>query len=779
MFADKSINDLETGDNLNFDQPTKFKKFKPFIIIGAALLLIVIVFIIIFSTREKAEPIIEPPPAEVEIIIGGLPEYPSLGPVVSDDQVKVDPVFDEAVEYLTFSEFYQAPEEVVNLSFLEYDLPLEIKSEVINYYNLNRQINLDPYLDELRANGFAVIDNPWPNQIKDFYSAYHKLHENQIPLFVSSDFILYHYNLILKRVFQEIESSFFYNSLWEINLSLYNQARRRYENYLAELGNINDPVLEAKRLTVAYFAVALELLKPQEGQVERDGRIDDNKFTVSDSQLLKFVLPDYLVKDVLPELELIREAKKRTKSPVMLYDRDYSDFFILHSYRQSARQRNFYLASIWLNSLFPLNYQSADCPDCLLDKNDWRINFIASVLISEDISNNQFLKAEWARLYKIMSFFEGLEDSLTYVYYRDDFADLFAEAPVAEVFSRSNEKSDENLEKLRASLLNHQFREIQGGVDYSLAANQALIGWRLLAQAYWPLDFVFEKLTYPTVGEYLNDRPGENNITACRLANNWQRCLGFSGDSLSLLGKPLTHPYFQENINYENYFGSLSQIQAQINNALASRHNAYWSQLAALSRHLSTAETAWPVFARNQAWQDRLMFSSVAALTDWQLPADQFSRLKSEDNDSVVSLVPDPADSPPIYIEPSINLINDLLANIQMLSKMLSALGADIKSNLAMAKLDSLYGDLAKLSDLAISSGEKQNLSQADQELILTWLQSYQIDQLGNKKISHDTDGRFSLNQDLSGLKFLIIVFPTDKGPTMALSPIFNLKESN
>ncbi len=777
MFDNNDNQQLDNNGGFIHKEKFNWKKYLPFIIaISVGLILILIISLVFF--RKKEEPVvIEEPENGKEEIIATLPQYPGLQGLPDDSDVKVDPALDEAVEYLTFIEFYQAPREVLNLNYLSYKLPLDIKTEVVNYYDLNRRINLDPYLNNLSTNGFSKLNNPWPSEANDFYSAYNTLIENQIPIFISSDFLMYHYNLVLKRVWQEIENSFFFDSLWEINLHFFNNSRNSYENYLASVGQINDPILEAKRLRLAYFAVALELLKPQANQIETVGTKDSEKFSIIESRYLDYDLPSYLESEVLREANLIRRANEKTKSPVFLYERDYQEFNVPRSYRQTSRKNNFYLASVWLSSLFPLNYQSDDCPNCLLDINDWRINFTTASMISQDISNSQFLRAEWARIYKIMSFFSGLEDTLTYIYFRSDFNDLFAGESVIDLFSLENENAMENIENYRQKLLENNFKEIQGGIDFSSEQNQALIGFRILARPHWPIDYLNEKLVFPNVNEYLDTNPKTNNISACRIDGIWQRCLSFFGDSLNLLDVNLDNDYFIENINYQNYDEVLNEIELSVDNALNARANAFWSQLASLRFHLNTKESSLPVFAKNSAWRDRLLFSSGAALIDWQMPADSFKRLMfSDEISSGLNISEKP--KPKVYIEPALNLINDLLANTQMLSKMFSALGADSKSSLAMVNLDALYSDLDKLSQLSENSVAKQNLSQEDQDLIINWLNSYEISDKANKRIIKNSPTlRASLTQDLNELDFLIIVFPTENGPTMALSPIFNLKE--
>ncbi len=777
MFNNKE--QLGEGGDFISQKESKWKKYIPFIVGLIVFLFLIIILVIVINNILQREGPKEKEPEEVEITHGTLPSHLGLQDPPDDADVKVDPVIDEAVEYLTWIQFYDSPKIVEELDFLDYDLPINVKADVLNYYDLNRRINLEPYINDLSQNGFAIINNRWRGEANDFYSGYDVLINNQIPLFISSDFLLYHYNLILKKVWHEIESSFFYDSLWEINLHLFKSSKISYENYLAEVGQTNDPILEAKRLRLAYFAVALELLKPDSSQVEREGEDDNRKFSIRESRYLDFILPEYLEKDVIPEVELIKDARRINKSPVLLYNRNYDEFSVPYKYRQTARKNNLYLASVWLSSLFPLNYKNEECPDCFLDENDWRINFTAASMISEDIASSQFLKAEWARIYKIMSYFSGLEDTLTYIYFREDFEELFDDEKVVDLFSIENDDSLENIENYRNQLLTHNFKEIQGGIDFSLEENQSLVGFRLLAKPHWPTNYLEEILIYPHVDEYLGQRRAAENVTSCFLDEIYRRCFSFFADSFKFLNLAIESDYVSENINYQNYSDTLEEIKPSVLNAINFRANIYWSSLATFNQHLNTKKPALPVFAQNNIWQERLLFSSGAALADWQMEADKFRRIERFE-DSNIGLILSEAENPSVYIEPSLNLVNDLLANTQMLTKMLSALGADEKSSLAMVNLDALYSDLDKLSQLSKESIEKQNLSQGDQNLLINWLRSYEIVEKANKRLEIDSPfARRGLRQNLNDLQFLIVIFPTENGPTMALSPIFNLKESN
>ena len=159
------------------------------------------------------------------------------------------------------------------------------------------------------------------------------------------------------------------------------------------------------------------------------------------------------------EEALIRAAKEKTKSPNLLYLKDYQEFIVPAEYQASARLTNLYLTMRWLNSVFPLEYQSEACPDCLLDKEDWRLSMLAANFTAADFSASGELKTRWARIYKIMSFFNPTREDLNYVLYRDNFKELFGSEATVENTLGSSEEADHNLLALQAQLNKLEFPE--------------------------------------------------------------------------------------------------------------------------------------------------------------------------------------------------------------------------------------------------------------------------------------------------------------------------------
>lgn len=684
------------------------------------------------------------------------------------------------IEYLGFNDFYKAPVNDFSFDPPSYSLPLNSKTEVANYYEVSRQFNLDTALANLNQSGLAFIANPWDKEIKDFYGLYSKLIAQRVPLLVTSDFIIYHYQNNLKQIFKDIEENVFYENLWNINKDLYTVAKKRYEDHFAQASGLNDPVLEAERLELAYLAVALELLKPTTAQINSNkDLVVVDKFNSREVEYFNFPLPSYLQADVNRELSLIREAKeKATKSPVMSYTKNYTNFAVPAEYRSNARLNNFYLSLRWLNSVWPLNYKSGACPECLLDKDDWRINLTAASYLAKDFASNPQLKQRWARIYKIISFFKGLRDDFSYVLYNDRLSALFGvDYDPATLFSASNNEAENNLESLRQDLLATRFIDIAGGLNSDQAELLSDSGLKVLADFYWPNDYIFKNLTRPLVGNYIGGN-ARGALTACRQGSAYQRCYGLASDAVSLIYPSVSnYEPWQNNINYENYESKLSLMRDKIDQGQIWHANNYWSTLAYLKTGLENNFNYPPTQADSEIWQTRYLNSAVAAWINLQLPLDKLS-LQAPGTSGGLKTSASILNN--VYVEPNLQQINELVAQAEMLQGMFQALNLSEEANIVNLNLRALIGQLKDLQEIIKKELSGTGLSPEDKQAILNFIQSYKTEQLGLKQLTLNfniADRRF-MREDLSRLKLMLLISEQDGRRVMSVGPVFDYQES-
>lgn len=726
--------------------------------------------------------IIEEPKNELEELIdssrliGGLP--------TSDEKIGVSFTGEEEnslIEYISFLDFYKKQEDNLSINISDYSLPINVKTEVTNYYDVSRKINLDNYLDSLNNNGFAVLESSLKST--NFYEIYNELYNKQIPILITSDFLIYYYQHTFKKAFKDIEENIFYANLWEINRFLYERAKIRYEENLANIGNVNDRVLEAQRLSAAYFATSLELLKPTISQINTNNDISNTAlFSIFEADNYSFSLPEYLKVDVEKEVELIRGARQNVKSPVLLYERDYTSFIIPSEYRTHAKLNNFYLTTKWLSSNFPLYSKGQDCLDCQLDFDDWRISMITSSFIAQDIFDSYELKNKWARIYKTLAFFKGLRGDLTYVHYRDALVNLFGEEyKISEIFADNNTDSIDNLYKFRDKILEYEFLNIEGGFDKNDLSQRNKLGVKMLTDFYWPNDYIFEELSYPYVSTYQGSSVAKSNITSCNINRGPKnvRCNGFSLDIIALIneGSLTGNDYYLENSNYNNYQTSLSKLKNQLTEFPNIWHyNNYWKTLNVIKEYLTNDKNNMPIFAKNLAWQRKELHTSVGSWINLQLPIDKLkvfqkyqSQISYENSSGFVSYN---------YIEPNLNLINEQISNIEMVLQMFQLLKVTEELRAVSINLEDLRGNLIKIKDIMVKELNSEALSREELNFISLLSLEYRLEQPENKVFRVMGANNRYINYDISKPKLMIIVSGDNNQKSLSVGPVFNYIET-
>lgn len=796
MFEDQIQSNLKPAAyRFNNAAPQEPKGGKTALIIIAAFIVAGIIFAgIWFITRKKASvapATIEPEATSTEIteiststLPGGLTDGEGMiigGRHLSEEELKA--------ENLAFAQFYKAETDDFKAKKFETVLPIFAKTDLANYYDLSRKVDLDKILETINRDGFAIFPNQFSKEANDFYKIFELLAKKDVPQFISSDFLIYYYQNSLKETYKEIESTVFYQDVWTISKNFFDLANSRYKKRRDLIGDVNDPVLEAERLEAAFWAVSLELLKPQPKQINALNKNDEAKFSIKEAADFDFAVPDYLTEDVAKEIALIVRAGKPAKSPIFLYQKNYSDFVVPSAYQTNPKLNNFYLASTWLKSQFPLYYQGDSCPDCALDKNDWLINFIAASLITRDFADNQELKNYWAKIYKILAFFQGIRKELTYLNYQEVFKSMFGDNYNPEqIYSGpggqpSFERAMEVAEKIAVELQQgYNFGSILGGLNRSEAANRPNIGMRLLQENFWPNDYIAAELTLNNAGDYLGAYDQfhptvELPLTACfnELNKKAERCRIIGLDVINLF-KPISaqNQYFNANSNFKNY----KNQSRKINQALAAfnvydwHENNYWSVLDIIRKNLPEENIkGLPLQVSAAAWQEKEINSALGAWTNLSLPADTFGvgffetggfgeRYKLNG-----------------YIEPNLALVNELSANSKMLAEMFTALRLGVNAGFTSKKLNELVEYLDKIKLIIKKELNQELLDDNDQQLISELIRNTMVVKAGTKSINLQFQNK-STKESIEGVKLLAVVVASPDKKILTIGPVFNYQEN-
>lgn len=678
----------------------------------------------------------------------------------------------EAIEKISFADYYVEPVPLTGITIKDYKLPLNVKIDTLNYHDVSRKFDLSKGLTSLDTNGFTLLDNPAPQEINNFYSAYSFLTKKDVPLLITSDFLLHYHQNTVKQVFKEIEENVFYDNLFKITRSLYDSAKSRYETRLSEIGDVNDSVLEGERLAMAYFAVTLKLLEPTSAQVDLNSS-DPNKFTVKESQSLYFNVLPYLQNDVTEEMRLIKEANGLKKSPILLYQKNYSDFSVPAEYRGNERLYNFYLARTWLNSIFPLVINDKACPTCLLDKYDSYINLIAVSFITKDFASDQNLKNRWALVYKLISYHKGLRDDLTYLDYDSEMKKLFGDNyEPADIFAERNPDKTKNLEKLRTNLLAIPFNEFQGALDKK--NDKPRLGFKLLTDYYWPNSYIFSRLQGDNVGKYQGGKPKENNTTFCD-GNNLSRCGASGFDIIGLVHDKLTsHDYWVENTNYAGYDQKLAALRSEFSKNLIWHTNRFWSLLGVFKSMFEQNNGQMQIYSQTAPWQQRLVDVAMAAWIDLQLPLETLLPASEEASGGLSSSSVSDND---YYIEPNYSLIQKLIADNEMIFGMMEALNVNKQVGSVSLLLKDENDKLKKVEAIMKKELSDEVLNSNDQAFIGSLAKQYSL--IGSPAQQFTSKFGSKYIYESVNVKFMALVYQLGESKFIAIGPIFSFQEKN
>lgn len=688
-------------------------------------------------------------------------------------------------ETLKFSDYYEAPKDKYEAKADSIRMPLSIKVDVANYYDFSRKVELsEKQIDELNKNGFTVMDNIFKKEAADFYGLNNLISKKDMPQFISSDFIWYFYQNQMKEVFADIKVGTFYKDLWKINKEFFQIANARYKKTKAKVGTANDPVLEAERLEAAFFAVGLELLRPKSGQISGEELSTGNKFSASEKDDYVFELPDYLAADVAKELALIAKADSTDKSPVLLYERNYEEFAPIAENHGNAKLANFYLAHRWFNSVFPLYYRDDSCKDCLLDQNDWLINFIANAFIAKDFADNQELKNRWARIYKVVSYFSGLRKDLTYLHYNEVMSNLFGEGYDPEqIFSIEPERqrAEQAAKKVQDEIARRDdYYGLEGSYDRADLTTKPILGMRLLQTDFWPDYFIFKQLIHPKVSKFLPAKKEltAKNVTACPNVTRVKseagdvRCAAIGLDIINILQPVISNAYFNENTSYRNYTQQSDVLKNQLLNFSANSWHAsqYWSTLDVMRKSmLKPIELTGPIITNTGNWRNRQTTAALAAWVNLRLPADKL--VPNLENVSGGDL-PESA----YFVEPSPVLIDELLANARMLGKMMGALRLVKDVDLTGKKLAEVQDELLKLKAIIKKEMAGENLDNNDLANLANFSRKYLVSKAGEKRTVFAFD-KLKTAEDIGTLKLIVIIEQIKGKKYLAIGPVYSLQE--
>jgi hypothetical protein len=250
-------------------------------------------------------------------------------------------------------------------------------------------------------------------------------------------------------------------------------------------------------------------------------------------------------------------------------------------------------------------------------------------------------------------------------------------------------------------------------------------------------------------------------------------------DFINLIWPVGGSPYFEENTNYVNYAQEVQRLQSELDKSAIWHSTNYWSTLNLAKTYLGMSKSNLPLFGRSASWQDKSLKTAVGAWVNLQLPADKLSINQSTDD--VQSLSNFSRWSENAYVEPNLDLINELLANNAMLLKMFTALQLDKEVSPTLLEIENFSNRLSALQKIIIKELSGQPLEAADNETVVNFIKQFKVDQVSaqnNQLLLKSPQQKATLKEDLSRLKLLVLIHQEGDNKVFSVGPVWDYKES-
>jgi hypothetical protein len=607
-----------------------------------------------------------------------------------------------------------------------YNLPLD-KKEISNFDDFTQKINLDEQaLKLLSMNGFVVIDNLY--QQDDMAEQYNQLKSIDVPIFITSASLLHMYHIQFSETLRKIEEDKFYDYLWKINFEM-------HQHFLAEYKKSKGDYKEAMKRNAAYFAVALELLKPKDEQIKETAWNEPKGvfFNPNETKQYSFKTSPEISELVQAELSFIKKHEGFSASPIFIYKEDYSQYVPRGHYTRSEKLKNYFLTMMWHGRLSMLlkgtaqvqSGESCDViPPCtaLISEFDAKVQTMGAIEIAKFFESKPDLFQNWQTIYEVTSFYVGVSDDLGPQEYREMLQTLVGKYPAF---------NNDMYNEIKKLALAYPAPKIYGGTgDASIAPPYSdkeldnllshTMGFRLMGQRFVPDSYIFQQLVFPKVDNYLGkQKPFTMVNTITGATKGFPRGL----EVMALLGSKRSFELLTmfDDTNYENYQKQFEKLQVEFQRFgdMEWHKNLYWSWLYSLKILNKVPDRGYPTFMQTTAWQDKTITTSLASWA--QLRHDTILYAKQSYTPKRTTSIGPGATVKPVvgYVEPVPEFYHELAALTRMTLKGLSELEVlDESATNRLKKLEMILNQLTAISTKELANEE---LEKKDYDFIKTF----------------------------------------------------------
>ena len=549
--------------------------------------------------------------------------------------------------------------EIHKISPPKYDLPVEFSSvenfeyvaEVLENYLDNKALEL------LRRNGFVVTDA----HFDDIAELYKSLKENGVPIYISTDSVLFVYHAFFDTILMELETEKFYPMLSELTEKLVKETLQMYEQIPSNMNLTKDAV----KLNLAYLCVAAKLLDPE------------------------FKTPSIVEGLVQKELALIQSANQHEySSPIFGYNEDYTQYKPRGHYTQSEELQRYFKAMMWYGRM---RFEANDpwYPELAIRQTAQAL--ILTYLICTTKVGNETALNIWEKIYLPTVFIVGKSDDLTFYDYIEVMREVYGE------FSPTDVENLEKLTEFQEKIVQRdrsRIRNVPWWPEEEIA--KRLSGLRFMGQRFILDGYIHQELCYPRV---------EGRIMV----------KGF--DIMAALGSERAEQYLEiDKSKYPGYSQQLEKMKQFIESLTIKNwtESLYNSWLYTIKAIVDQKFEGYPTFMTTEAWLDKCLFTGLASWA--QLRHDTILYAK-QPYAAKVSIPPQPPH--PGYVEP-MPIVYYRLALLANATKVgLEKLG--LINEVMKEKLTALIDLLDNLTKISIKELKGEALSEQDRRLLLNY----------------------------------------------------------
>jgi hypothetical protein len=406
----------------------------------------------------------------------------------------------------------------------------------------------------LAENGFVVV----PAGVEQIYQVYKWAKDSSTPILVTTDALLHTHHVLYDYALRLAEIQHFVTDLKGLNATMLAAAQEQY-------ANAPEPVKEAARRNVAFFAVASILLEPETAA------------------------PPEVADLVDAELALIDAHSGFARSPIFEFPEDYSQYVPRGHYTRNETFERYFRSMMWYGRI-GFRLRPGEKPELIeMGRRETRQAILISAALSTAQVNDEPALTVWERIYEPTVFFVGKADDLTVYDYLEAIQQIYGDT-----LALTDLSDDARLDDFIAAAARLRPPKIVGGyVTDQQDPTIVTQGFRFMGQRFIPDSYMFQQLVYAQVGTADDPRLFPKGLDVCA-------ALGSDRAYDILLN------VYDEG-RYANYREQMEKLRTEFAGLPGEQwtENLYWNWLYTLRPLLEIKGEGYPAFVQSQNWEDK------------------------------------------------------------------------------------------------------------------------------------------------------------------------------